>query len=105
MVPPDLNFWSISRRECLETQQKDALKNGFLRTPLFSNDTFDPGYNHRRPIRKGTSILDKGCFNFEQLFDPLQCTACKKCQDSSKDKLILSGVTGMLSTSNNFFCP
>ena len=26
MVPPNINFWSISRKEILETKQKHALK-------------------------------------------------------------------------------
>ena len=100
MVPPNLNFWSISRRESLESQQKHALRNRFLRTLLRSKDNFNPGYNRKMLIRKMTSILDRVCFNYEQLFHPVQCTACRICQCSSKDRLILPEVTGILTFSD-----
>ena len=45
MVPPNLNFWYISRKESLESQPKQALRSKFLRTLLCSNDNFNPGYN------------------------------------------------------------
>ena len=48
-------------------------------------------------MRKRTSILDRVCFNYEQLFHPVQCTACKMCQCSSGDRLVLPEVTGILS--------
>ena len=86
MSPPNLNFWSISREESQESQQKHALRNRFLRTLLCSNDIFNPGYNRKTLIRKRTSILDGACFNYEQLFHPIQCTACRKCQCSSRGK-------------------
>ena len=86
MVPPNLNFCSISRKERLEYQQKHALRNRFLRTILCSNDNFNPGYNRKMLNRKETSILDGVCFKFEQLFHPVQCTACRKCQCSSTGK-------------------
>ena len=47
MVPPNWNFWSISRKESLESQQKHALRNRFLRTLLYSNVIFNPGYNRK----------------------------------------------------------
>ena len=86
MSPPNLNFWSISRKESPESQQKHAFRNRFLRTLLCSNDTFNPGYNRKTLIRKRTSILDGVCFKYAQLFHPIQCTACKKCQVSSRGK-------------------
>ena len=43
MVPPNLNFWSISRRESLESQQKHALRNRFMQTLLCSNEISIPG--------------------------------------------------------------
>ena len=89
MSPPNLNFWSISRKESLEFQQKRALRNSFLRTLLFSNDIFNPGYNRKMLMRKRTSILDRVCFNYEQLFHPVQCTACRICQCSSRDQFTL----------------
>ena len=55
-------------------------------------------------IRKRTSIHDKGCFNHEQLFHPVQCNACKICQFSSIDKLFLPGATGILTTSVQLHC-
>ena len=100
MVPPNLKFWSISREESLESQQKHALKKTFLRTLLFSNDFLNPGYNRKMLMRKRTSILDRVCFIYEQLFRPIQCTACRICQCSSRDKLGLPEVTGILSISD-----
>ena len=55
-------------------------------------------------IRKSTAILDKGCFNYEQLFHPVQCSARKICQLSSIVELVLPGVTGILSTLNQLKC-
>ena len=99
MVPPSLYFWSISRRESLESRQKYALRNRFLRTLLCSNDNFNPGYNRKMLIRKRTTILDRICFNYEQLFHPVQCTACRICQCSSRNRLVLPKVTGILTIS------
>ena len=100
MVPPNLNFWFISRKENPEPQQKHALRNRFLRTLLCSNDNFNPGYNRKTLIRKRTSIPDRVCFNYEQLFHPVHCTACKKCQCSSRDRFVLPELTGILSISD-----
>ena len=86
MSPPNLNFWSISCKESLESQQKHAIRSRFLRTLLCSNVIFDPGYNRKTLIRKRTSILDKDCSNYGKLFHPIQCTACRKCQCSSRGK-------------------
>ena len=94
------NFWSISRKKSLESQQKHALRNRFLRTPLCSNDFFNPGCNRKMLMRKKTSTLDGVCFNYEQLFRPVQCTACRTCQSSSRDRLVLPEVTGILSISD-----
>ena len=96
MSPPILNFWSISRKESLESQQKPALRNRFLRTLLCSNDILNPGCNRKMLIRKRTSILARVYFKYEQLFHPVQCTACRICQCSSRDKLVLPEVTGIL---------
>ena len=100
MVPPNLNFWAISLKESLESQQKHALRNRFLRILLFSNDFFNPGYNRKMLMRKRTSILDGVCVNYEQLFHPVQCIACRICQCSSKDKLVSPEMTGILSFSD-----
>ena len=86
MSPRNLNFWSNSRKENPESQQKHALRNGFLRTLLCLNVILNPGYNRKTLIRKRTSILDGACFNYRQLFHPKQCTACKKRQCSSRGK-------------------
>ena len=99
MVPPNLCFWCISRKEKLEFQETHALRNRFLRTLLYSNDDFNPGYNRKMLIRKRTSILDGVCFNYEQLFHPLQCTACRIYQCSSRDKLVLLRVARILTIS------
>ena len=96
MIPPILNFCSISREECAESQQKHALRNRFLRTPLCSNDIFHPGYNRKMLSRKRTSILDAVCFNYQQLFHPVPSTAYRKRQCSSVDKLVLPEMTGNL---------
>ena len=97
MLPPILNFWSISRKGNLESQQKLALRKRFLRTLLCSNDIFNPAYNRKWLMRKRTSNLDRVCFNYEQLFHPVQCTACRICQCSSTNKLVLPEVTAILS--------
>ena len=100
MVPPNLKFWFILRKEIVESQRKQAPRNKFLRTPLCSNDKFNPGYKRKMLMRKRTSILDGVCVNYELLFHPVQCTACKICQCSSRDKLVLPEVTGILSFSH-----
>ena len=71
MIPSNLTFWSISRKESLESQQKHAPRNKFLRTLLCSNDIFIPGYNRKMLMRKRTSIFARVCFNYEQLFHPV----------------------------------
>ena len=86
MSPPNSNFWSTSRKESLEFQKKHALTNRFLRTLLCSNDIFEPGCNRKTLIRRKTSIPDGVCFTYEQLFHPIQCTACRKCQCRSGSK-------------------
>ena len=101
MVLPNLNFWSISRRECLESQQKHALRNRFLRTLLFSNGILYTRYNRKMLMRKRTSIVDGVCVNYEQLFHPVQCTACKICQCTSRDRLVLPEMTGILTISDH----
>ena len=105
MVPPKLSFWSISRKESLDSQEKHADKKRSLRLLLCSNDNFDSGYNRKMLIRKRTSLLDGVCLNFEQLFDPVQCTACRIYQCRSRDKLVLPRVTRILSISEKFHLP
>ena len=100
MVSPNLIFWSISRKESLESQQKHALKCKFLRALLCSNDILNPGYNWKMLMSKRTSILDRVYVNYEQLFHPVHCTACRICQCSSRDELVLPDVTGALSFSD-----
>ena len=102
MVPPNLNFWSISRKESLESQEKPALRNKFLRTLLCSNEIFNRGYNRKMLMRKTTSIVDGVCINYEQLFPPVKCTAYRISQCSSRDKLVLPETTGILSISDQF---
>ena len=86
MSPPNGSFWSVSRKENLELQQKLALRNRFLRSLLCSNDMFNPEYNRKTLFRNGTSILDATCFNCKQLFHPIHCTTCRKYQCSSRGK-------------------
>ena len=100
MVPPVITFWSISRKESLESEQEHALRNRFVRTLLCSKDNFNPGNNRKMLIRKKTSILDWAGFNYEQLFHPEKCTACRICQSSSIYKRVLPRVTGCLSFSD-----
>ena len=57
MSPPNLKFWSISRKDSPESQQKYALRNRFLRILLCLNVIFNPGYNRKTLIRKKTSIF------------------------------------------------
>ena len=102
MVSPNLNFWSNSRKKSLESQQKHAIRNRFVRTLLCSKDIFITGYNRKMLMRKRTSFLDRVCVNYEQLFHPVQCTARRICQCSSSDKLVLPKVTAILSFSDQF---
>ena len=55
-------------------------------------------------IRNNTSILEKSCPNYDWLFHPVQCIACKICQSSSKDKVFLPRATGVLTFSSRVFC-
>ena len=57
MVLPNLKFWSLSRKQSLDSQQKHALGNKILRSLLCSNDNLIPGYNRKMPIRKKTLLL------------------------------------------------
>ena len=76
MVPPDLSFWSISRKGILESQQKHApQKKTFLRAVLDSNDISIPGYNQKMLNTKKTSIPEKNWFNYELFFHLVICTA------------------------------
>ena len=86
MRPPILTFWPISRNESVESQQKHAHRKKVLRTLLFSNDFFNPEYYGRKLMTKKTSSLDGVCINYKQMFHPIQCTASRKCQYSSKGK-------------------
>ena len=79
---------------------KHALRTRSLRTLLCSNDILNIGYNRKILMRKRTSILDGVCFNIEQLFHPVQSTACKDCKCSSRDKLVSPELTGILSISD-----
>ena len=60
MVPP--NFLSLSSIEKTAIQQRQALREMFLRTLLRSSDNFLAGYNKKVLIGKGTSTLDKVFF-------------------------------------------
>ena len=100
MVAPNFNLWSISSKESLESQQKHVLRKMFLRTLLCSNDILNPGYNRKMLMRKRTSNLDGVCFNYEKLFHPVQCIACRKSKYTSRDKFFLPEVTGILSNSD-----
>ena len=62
-----------------------------------------PGTIGKWSVEKKTSILDSVCFDYEQLFHSVQCTACRLCrrfQYISKDKLVLSKMAGILSFSD-----
>ena len=101
MSPPNSNFWSISLKISPESQQKHALRNRFLQT----HDVYNPGYNRKTLIRKRTSIIDGVCFNYEQLFHPIQCTACRNCQCSSRGKRAEQEAFCIQSTLNQFQYP
>ena len=86
----------------MNLQQKNEPRNKFLRTLCCLNDILNPGLHRNLLIGKTTSILDKGCFNYEQLFHPIHCTARKICQWRSIHKLLLSNATGILSVFGQF---
>ena len=51
-------------------------------------------------MMKRTALRDGVCVNYEQLFHPVQRTACGICQGSSGDKLVLKEVTSIRSISD-----
>ena len=65
MVPPNLNFCSVSQKESLESQRKHALRKKFLRIILCSTENFNRGQNPKLLIRKGRSIFDKNFFQMK----------------------------------------
>ena len=75
MVPPTINFWSVSQKQSLASQQRHAVTNKLLRAKLCSIDTFDPAYNQKKLTRKRTSIIEEVFYNYEQLLQPVQSTA------------------------------
>ena len=96
VIPPQLSLRSMSCTESLESQQENATRNRFLRALLCLNDNFNPGYKSKLLMRKTTSIFDGVCVSDGQLFLPVQCIPCKKCQCRSKNKLVLPKVTNIL---------
>ena len=102
MVPTNLNFWSISRNENLECQQKHALRKKFLPILLCSNDIFISGYNRKTLMGKRTSNRRGVCFIDEQMFHSVQCTACGICQCSSREKFVLPEATCTVSFLDRF---
>ena len=102
MVPQDSYFRSVSRKESLESQQKDAQKNRLLRAVFCLNDNFNSEYNRKMPIRKRMSTLDQICFKYEQWFHPIQCTAGIICQYGATDKTVLARESGILAISDQF---
>ena len=105
MVPPNFTLCSIIRKESPESQQKHTHGNKFLRTLWCLNDNLNTGHNQKTPIRKSTSIIDGVCFNYEQLFHPVQCTVCRICQGSTLEKLVLPKTTGILRISDQIHHP
>ena len=103
MVSTSSNFLSISSKKRLESQQKHAFSINYLRTLLYSSDKSDPGYYRKLLIRKCTSSLVGICFDYEQLFHPIQCTACKLCQCSSKVILKLPRVSDSVTLTRTSF--
>ena len=73
-------------QKSVASQQKHALKNRFLQTLLCWNDNFNTGFDRITLNRKKKSCLDTLCFNYEQLFQPAQCTASRICLGSFIDK-------------------
>ena len=96
MIPPNLKFWSISRKESLASEQGHALTEKFSRALLCSNNKFVPGYNPKMVKRKRTSFLAEVCFNYEQLFHPVQSIAGKICQGNSIYIMVLPRVSGIV---------
>ena len=56
----------LTPKESLESQQNHALRNGFLRSQLCSNDNFNPGYNRKlereRSFLMEIVLIMNGCF-------------------------------------------
>ena len=72
------------------------LETSFCENYCVEMTFLNPGYNRKMLMRKRTCLLARVCFNYEQLFHPVQGTACRICQCSSRDKLVLPEVTGIL---------
>ena len=53
-------------------------------------------------LTKRTSHLDTFCLNYEQLFHPVQRTACTICHCSSLDEIVSARATGVLSITSQF---
>ena len=68
------------------------LETGFCEHYCVQMTFFNSGNNLKLLMRRRTSILDGVCVNYEHLFQPLQCTACKICQCSSQDTFVLPEV-------------
>ena len=96
MVPPKVNFWSISRKKSLNPNRSTHLERNFGEHFCAQMTFWHPGYNRKMLIRKKTFTLEKTCFENERLFHPVQCTTCKIYHYSSIDKLVLPSVSGFL---------
>ena len=99
MVPTNLNFWSISRKDSLESQQKHGLKNRFWRALLCSKTISIPDTIGKCSLERVHPFLTKVVL-IMKLFHPVQGTACKSCQSTSIDKVVLSRATGILTISD-----
>ena len=56
-------------------------------------------------IKKRTSNLDGVCVNYEQLLHPIQSSACRKCQGSSRGKRAYQEIFRFQSTLTPFQYP
>ena len=72
MVSTTLNFCSISHKKTQHQAQKHALKISSFLALLCSYDIFNLGYRRKVHKRWRTSNSDEVCFNYDQLFQPIQ---------------------------------
>ena len=68
MSPPILNFWSFSRKESLESQQKHALRNRFLRTLCFQMTISIQGTIEKGSLEREHPFLTEFVSNMNSCF-------------------------------------
>ena len=91
------NFWSICLEEIQSFEQSHAQRNRLLRSILWLDDILWPEWYQKTFIKNRTSLLEKNCFTYHQLFHPVQCNAWKILQCKSRDTILYKRACSILS--------